>query len=125
MTHDYSDITDRIAEDPEWYDENAVPRYGSFKPDAIANFYANECVLMEISCQNCGELFKVAMSLRRADTTIADEIKVRTLHYGDPPNNGCCAGGASMNCNDLRILEYWRRINFEWVRDKDLEIELT
>lgn len=30
-----------------------------------------------------------------------------TLHYGDPPNTGCCLSGASMNSEPRRILEYW------------------
>lgn len=78
---------------------------------------------------------------------IADLIKDRKLSYGDPPNINCCDAGPSMNSNPLRVLEYWYKPvvrgeglaphptipghsiirgphALEFVRDRDLEIEL-
>jgi hypothetical protein len=51
------------------------------------------------------------------------------LHYGDPPFSfhGEWCAGASMNCDDLRILEFWEYSNktFEWERNKEFEIEFV
>lgn len=38
MHASYSDITDRLGE-PQWWDENAVPRYCEFEPARVANIY--------------------------------------------------------------------------------------
>jgi hypothetical protein len=40
MYRRYDDILSRIAEEPTWFDEHAVPRYCTFAPDQIANIYA-------------------------------------------------------------------------------------
>ena len=55
--------------------------------------------------------------------TLADGIRNKTLHYGDPPNIECCAAGPTMNCNDHKVLQYWKREDLEWVRGKTLEID--
>lgn len=63
-------------------------------------------------------------------------VKDGTIHYGDPPNVGCCPAGPTMNCWDLRVLEFWERGSksgdgqtdafdaMQWRRRADLEIEL-
>ena len=113
MNQAYADITERISEPPRWWDECAVPRYCAFTPRAVANIYAVEVALVEIACQNCGTRFLVAWS--RGDFVIDGAVQEtkpfdpQTFHYGDPPNAGCCAAGPTMNCNDLRVLECWRR----------------
>lgn len=63
--------------------------------------------------------------------TLADSIREKSLHYGDPPNVDCCGAGATMNSEPRRVLEYWRRydrngtdIILEWHRDRSLEIAL-
>jgi hypothetical protein len=153
MHHHYHDITSRISENPKWWDEHAVPRYSDFAPNECADIYADEVALIEISCQSCGRRFLVAMSenqwmygyrmlskisaahdfaseeLREAagkisETPLADEIREGAIHFGDPPNVGCCLAGATMNCEDLRVVEYWRREATEWVRYPELEIYL-
>lgn len=151
MHHHYNDIRSRIPEPPTWWDEHAVPRYGPFRPDATADIYADEVALVEIACQNCGQRFPVAFTTSRservmrvamrgfapvdvkaidaagreaADDTLAKAIRGGWLHYGDPPN-ACCASGATMNCDDLRVLEYWHKPDrFTWVRDTSLEIKI-
>lgn len=63
--------------------------------------------------------------------SLAESIRDKNLHYGDPPNIGCCLAGATMNSEPRRVLEYWRRydrngtdIILEWHRDRSLEIAL-
>ena len=129
MNHHYQDITDKLGA-PKWWDENAVPRYCEFHPDARARVYANEVVFIEIHCQNCGTPFYVAMSRGKLDILIgnrqslADEIVKRTIHFGDPPNSGCCPAGPTMNSIPIKVLQYWRRDNLEWHRDSTFEIEI-
>lgn len=117
MLNSYADIRSRIAEEPKWWDENGVPRYCDFIPDEVANIYATEVALVDIACQACGHRFKVAFSWDAVDWHAyvpeehvpLTEADVLRLHYGDPPNAGCCGAGATMNCDDLRVLEVWRK----------------
>lgn len=158
MHNDYSDITSRIEEVPSWYDDNGVPRYGEFHPEALPDIYINEAILYKIACQNCGTQFLVAEGVSRFGDIIgrmyeyetdndpekgnfgewasnripqyplAEAIKNSGIHYGDPPNSGCCPSGPTMNCDDLRILQYWRRdktTNYEWKRFHEFEILLS
>jgi hypothetical protein len=121
MNTEYDDIRSRIAEPPKWWDEFAVPRYCDFHPRRAANIYAREAALLLIECQACGTKFRVCMSAGRG---VAEVIGAGSIHYGDPPNIRCCEAGPTMNCVDVRILEYWRRPDFDWIRDAALEIEL-
>lgn len=143
MLCDYADIRDRIAEPPRWWDERGVPRYCDFSPREAANIYADEAALAEVTCQSCGTPFRVAFSgdeMERAMArhrgreapSIAERIRARELHYGDPPNSGCCAAGPTMNSEPRRVLEYWARwgradgpASPEWSRDAALEIDIT
>jgi hypothetical protein len=135
----YKDILAQVAVAPVWFDEHAVPRFCQFSPDEVANIYADEVALVLISCQACGEEFKVAFSdsrfsiskliferyIGRKITTLGASIKTKCIHYGDPPNMQCCAAGPTMNCDDLRVLEYWKHPPFkEWVRVPRFEIKL-
>lgn len=137
MHNGYDDIRERINEPPKWWDENAVPRYCDFSPKETANIYADEAALVLIGCQNCGREFMVCFSCSQSQImmakargynarTLADQIKDKTIHYGDPPNADCCAAGATMNCDDLRVFEYWHRPDhFDWVRDSFLETDVS
>jgi len=131
MNHSYTDIRDRLGE-PVWWDEYAVPRYCEFVPDKTANIYSHEAVLLLVRCQNCGEQFRVAMSWCSMEQVkgwpaLADRIADGSIHYGDPPNAGCCPAGPTMNSEALCVLEYWKRESFgdEWKRDDALEMELA
>lgn len=44
------------------------------------------------------------------------------VHYGDPPIHHCV--GDTENCDDLQIVEFWEKVDFEWVRLPEYEIEL-
>ncbi len=140
MNESYRDIRSRIAEPPDWWDEHAVPRYGAFSPQHIADIYADECALVLIACQSCGASFPVAMSSGTSTATlmaarregpitaealrrysVSAGIERGDIHYGDPPNIECCPGGPTMNCDDLRVLQFWRRENGDWHRVVELE----
>jgi hypothetical protein len=146
MNHDYDDIRSKIAEPPQWWDENAVPRYCTFTPDSTANIYADEVVMAEITCQSCGRPFRVAFAqdsmaryARPDKARLADDIRTKALHYGDPPNVWCCSAGPTMNSEPRRVLEYWSihheeyvddsKITdmryFDWRRDPTLEVSIT
>lgn len=126
MRQSYTDIIEEISKPVEFWDENGTPRFKPFHPTLLANIYAEEAVLLEISCQGCEHEFIVAMSQGGWQRVINDcpylreDIVDGSIHYGDPPNTDCCAAGPTMNCNDLRVLEYWKR-DHDWVRDSTYE----
>lgn len=154
MHHHYRDIMERIAEEPKWFDEEAVPRYCDFSPTEVANIYCDEVALVLISCQACDTPFKVAFSsdknmwvIHRMDRAEYIDLKtkeeqeawfkalpafplsanIESLHYGDPPNIGCCPAGPTMNCMDIKVLEYWRcdyNKGWEWIRMPEFEVML-
>jgi hypothetical protein len=131
MFEDYSDITERIAETPKWWDENGVPRYVEFAPYRAANIYAVEVVLLDISCFICLRRFQVALSgqggaKRDEDgVSLADMICSGEIDYCDPPNYGNCSSGAATGCFNLAVLQYWRRDTpRDWERNPSLEIVL-
>lgn len=104
MNHNYKCIRDRITDPILWWDERAVPRYDPFSPERVANIYACQAALVEISCQSCGYIFSVAFSWEYPDDP---ETLMANLHYGDPPNIGCCPAGPSMSARTRRVLEFW------------------
>lgn len=130
MNHHYSDIRSRIAEPPVWFDENAVPRWCEFGPNEGANIYADEIALLHIECQNCGAAFRVAMSWTTTDRIVhrlaplSARVRDQSIHYGDPPNVGCCPSGPTMNSVPRRVLEFWRRECGDGVRAPELEIAI-
>jgi len=118
MHESYIDITSRIKEEPNWYDENGVPRYGEFTPERCPNIYSNFVVLARIACQDCQREFDVEMHANLWGWKISH--KPSKWHYGDPPIHGCV--GDTMNCEDLSILQVWRRESFgDWERIENLE----
>lgn len=140
---------------PQWYDENGCPRYAPHHP-SLGPVYADEVVLLEIACQACGMRFQVQMTQAKLHEqvmatvwarhfgidnekippaweghTLAAQVRDGIIHYGDPPRHchrddvPCCAGD-TMDCDDLRVLEFWRRDRGvrEWVRVPELEVAL-
>ena len=127
MKQGYFDIIHRMISGPLWWDEVGCPRYDSFDPDLANNIYAHEVVLLNIACQGCGRMFLVCMSWdsSSAGKSLKDRIASGGIHYGDPPNRGCCVGGATINSECHRVVEFWeRRGEFQWVRDRRFEISL-
>lgn len=126
MHQHYKDILDRIDEAPTWFDDYGVPRFGDFSPGHMGNIYASEAALAEVSCQACGRMFTVALTdaFTSKGLGLSDEIRLRRVHYGDPPNVNCCGAGASMNSVMHGILEYWSRdyeVSRGWQRDPTFE----
>lgn len=131
MKSNYKDIVSRIKENPQWYDIHGTPRYDKFHPELSPNIYAKQVILLEISCQYCQKRFLVEMNWGTSDQIIELAIypknkfkrfedKIDTLHYGDPPNHSCV--GDTMNCEDLRIVEFWDRKDSFWHRLEQYEI---
>jgi hypothetical protein len=126
MHHYYKDILDRIDEAPTWFDDYGVPRFGDFLPGKLGNIYASEAALAEVSCQACGRMFKVALTdaFTSKGLGLSDEIRLRRVHYGDPPNVNRCGAGPSMNSEMHGILEYWSRdyeVSRGWQRNPAFE----
>lgn len=134
---------------PLWWDESGTPRFAEHHPKHCPDIYADEVALFIISCQACGETFRVQASWsymgdlgrvacaigvleRRTDFRISSKqshdltaklkegslreaVKNGSIHYGDPPfhtgPSGHVCSGATMNCWDLRVLEFWQRIS--------------
>lgn len=139
---------------PQWWDENGVPRFATHHPYHCPDIYADEVVLVRISCQACGKEMNVQMShgttsatMQRLKAfalverelgikldrpkvhtviTLANHIVDGTLHYGDPPYHGdACRIGPTMNCYNLRVVEFWENDSrMGWARRAELEIEL-
>lgn len=197
MHHHYIDLLSAAKIPPLWWDENGTPRFAEHHPNMCPDIYADEVVLVVISCQGCGTEFPVQMSWSQMDAvrelamrgtrgfcgqlldrlanvlaelaltgspaealkeviakrddarayeppSLAQQVRAGTIHYGDPPNTECCPAGATMNCWDLRVVEFWargfalRRIREpenkdpsmaaaeynDWTRVPELEIEL-
>lgn len=140
MKGSYDDILSRIMEPPGWFDEHGVPRWSKFAPGEQSNIYASQVVLMLIECQACAMMFRVCLSWHRLDavfhgrayeSNLAADVRGKTIHYGDPPNTGCCAAGPTMNSLPRRVLEFWQFGDEdgtgglrEWHRRPELEVEI-
>lgn len=125
MKQSYCDITNKLGK-PLWWDEVGAPRYDEFSPDLLNDIYAKEAALMLIKCQVCRTEFKVCLSSWEIDKkSISDRILNNSLYYGDPPDFGCCCSGPTMTSDPVRVLEFWKRENFEWVRMPELEREFN
>lgn len=129
MNHHYRDITDKLGA-PQWWDEHAVPRYCDFSPDESADIYAKEVALVLIECQSCETEFRVCFSSSRTiwvrgaltQHSLAGDVERSLIHFGDPPNAGCCPAGPTMNSIPRRVLEFWSQdARFDWKRRPKLE----
>jgi hypothetical protein len=109
----YEDIISKLG-NPIWWDEHAVPRYCEFSPEEVADIYAREVVYFLIECQNCGRMFRVAISNSGYDKkyekySLIPHILEKSIGYGDPPNIRCCGAGPTMTSDNLCVLEFWHR----------------
>jgi hypothetical protein len=128
MHYHYNDIRDRISDPPIWWDEVGVPRYCKFGPSETNRIYATEVVYFAIVCQNCEQEFNVALSWHPVNRypSLRERVELDTLHYGDPPNLGCCPAGPTMNSEPLHVWEFWQKDSsgFGWERVPGLEMPL-
>jgi hypothetical protein len=137
MHNGYYDITSKMSEDPQWWDENGVPRYDKFHPKHCPDIYADVVVLYLIECQSCRRKLKVSLSHRflnllgisrqTASTSCSEhdmaELKLDNWSFGDPPIHGCSGGGETMTSDTIAVLEVWHR-NFprhDWIREYEFE----
>lgn len=132
MLESYDDLRRRILEPPKWFDENGVPRYNETHPSLCPDIYADEVLFYEIACQSCDARFVVEENWSRhnlaaivrggENPSLSERVRLKRIHYGDPP---CwtCASGATMNCIDIRTIQFWTRLNADrdWARVPELE----
>lgn len=126
---------------PKWYDEHGVPRVAEFHPSRC-DVYVDYVALLEVECQACGRLFRVAQSVNVTEERIArGDVKwqpvlpsrddVGSFHYGDPPMHyhlGERCIGDSMNTLPRRVLQFWHRnvgSGVGWVRCPEYELEFS
>jgi hypothetical protein len=122
MKNSFDDIRERLGE-PQWFDENGVPRYCDFAPGHCGVY--SQCVaFIDIRCQLCHARFAVAAVVALYDVVVLPEATgTGSFHYGDPPSHGCI--GDTMNSEALQIREFWRRdqdILAGWQRDATFEL---
>jgi hypothetical protein len=121
MLDHYKDIIDRINEPPKWWDRCGCPRYCDPTPENCSHVYAKHCAFMVIECQACSHEFVVEFAAssidmldRHAEPPAFREWDPTNLHYGDPPNIGCCPAGATMNSVPRVLLGSWDRTLSDW-----------
>ena len=152
MHYDYADILALTTKRPLWFDKHGCPRFVPHHPKHSPDIYAAEVVLLRIACQNCHREIDVQMTWSTGDTMhmymisngerqaevqkisqqgwLRTQIENKSIHYGDPPAHNCpdtgdyCHAGCTMNCYDLKVLEYWSKKQWEWKREPELEVEL-
>jgi hypothetical protein len=127
---DILELAEQLGREPLWWDDNGVPRFAVHHPRHAADIYAEEAALVLICCQDCGRELEVQMTRMLGRPLLSVLVAARTLHYGDPPSHAdtegtFCRAGCTMNCHDLRVLEFWRRdTQLGWVRVSALEVAL-
>lgn len=128
MNLEYEEIYDManfIGREVEWYGIHGEPRFTTFNPRA-ATVYADQCALVEIACQNCGQLFPVAAEwhnfssfhilTKLPNPDLRQQFADGSWHYGDPPNTSCCPAGPTMNSEPRRLLQFWERDDLrQWI----------
>lgn len=123
MKPKYEDIRKKIKEYPKWFDEHGVPRYEKFNPELASNIYASQVALIKIKCQNCNEEFFVELNSESYDKfDLKRQIDCYgILSYGDPPIHDCV--GDTMGSISIKIIEFWEKRDFDFVRLKEFERE--
>ena len=127
----YLDIIEK-AGPPDWYSDGGVPRYGKFEPGNL-DIYADYNCLYLLQCQSCARKFKVGTSASKhifysgnfSDAVLPSKDGLGSFYFGDAPwheeHGGQCAG-TTMSSDEIAVLEFWARENFEWVRKPEYEI---
>lgn len=113
MKGSYDDILSRIAEPPDWFDENGVPRWGAFQVGRQADLHADEVGLLSVRCRCCQTKFTVCVSMNGNDPapeSLVDIIDAGSCPYTYPPNTGHCKDGPAMWSELVNVLELWIRV---------------
>jgi len=131
MLRNYDDIRSRIRDAIRRWDDNGVPRYCDFSPEACG-VYDVVAALVEVGCQACMERFRVVVTFDRESLRqVGDRYalptagNIGTFRYGDPPihshgTDGCV--GNTMSSESIRVLEFWQRDQQNWIRHPECEI---
>ncbi len=108
---------------PTWWDEAGVPRFCPPHPTRVNSIYAQEVVFYHVKCQACGERFLVATVRAYFTGSLAEHILDHSIHYGDPPNIGCCAAGPTMNSEPLEVVSFWVRDKkgMDWIEAVEMK----
>ena len=131
MLRSYGDIRSRITDPIRWWDDNGVPRYCDFSPEECG---VSDVVvaLVEVGCQACMERFRVAVTFDRESLrqvgwryALPTAGNIGSFRYGDPPIHshgidGCV--GNTMSSESIRVLEFWQRVQQNWMRHPEYEI---
>lgn len=123
MKRYFVDLLSRISEAPSWFDSNGTPRYGDFSPDLVPDVYTDEVLLLLIRCQGCLREFRVAIQRERYEPKTL-KSRLPHVYYGDPPNVRCCPAGPTMSSESVKVLEYWERSLWKWIRLQEYEVPL-
>lgn len=125
MKPPYNDIIEKLG-DPQWWDDNGTPRYCEFHPKHVPCIYAREALLYEIQCQACRKRFNVSLysDMFFGRESLQQAIRDHKIHYGDPPNAGCCPSGPTMSSEPLRVIQFWYQPSVgEWKEVEKLRNE--
>lgn len=106
-----------------WWDEYGVPRYQPFAPWDQARIYSDEVAVLRVQCAGCRREFNVAVSTCPVLPSLQRMLDDGLLHYGCPPNVGCCRG-AALQSSALFVAQFWRRSGLKWCRIPENEIDL-
>lgn len=79
----YADITDRIADPPDWFTVHGVPRWGEFHPGMLG-VYDKIAGLFEIACQACDRTFLIGVGWSNFAT---HQVEVRLDREQAVPRN--------------------------------------
>lgn len=130
----YSDILERVPDEPVWWTQHGVPRFCRFEPNRGSDVYATWAVLLRIECQYCSKEFDVEL-VWGSFTPSRPEVSIRSwrenprykwfpFRYGDPPSHNCT--GDTMSSVPLRVLAcYHHNKDGSWERIEGFEIENT
>jgi len=128
MLPEYEDIlalADRAGVKPFWWDEHGVPRFAPFHPSMLGvyDYYA---VLAEVVCASCDKRMLVGIGRPKMELknglvewdlpSVVDIVEA----WGDPPRHDFTPGhgcaGETMSVKEVKVLETWAQVDFEWVR---------
>lgn len=128
---DYPDLRELAGDrEPNWWDEEGVPRFAPFRPELLNNIYAKEVALLSISCAACPKVFLAARSWGISQGLLHNYPRFTEvlrgngyLSYGDPPfhSTSDCAAGYCMQSDTRGIVQFWAKKQGEWERDSSFE----
>lgn len=103
----YDDIVAKAGE-PQWWDENGVPRYAPFEPALCADPNAQQAAHIKVACTVCRRDCSVVVSSSKLDLDIQSDLLARgTALYGLLPHYDHC--GRPNQGEILGVHSIWRK----------------